>query len=491
MMRRATRLLVLTGVLAAAGALLGTSRAAAAQPLGMVCTNGPSFTLGATSGTIETPDGNTIFMWGYANDATGGAYQDPGPVLCVNQGDVVHVTLNNHLAEPVSIVFPGQEGVTAAGGSAGLLTGEAAPGGSVTYTFTASQPGTYLYESGTDPSKQVEMGLYGAIVVRPAGHPNWAYNDARTAFDPSREFLLVFHSIDPFLHQDVQNGVPYDFSTFHARYFTVTGRAFPDTIQANAIGWLPTQPYGSLVRVSDDAPSPALVRIVNASVLNHPWHPHGFHLRTIAQDGRLLASPAGADASVEHFGDVVPAGATQDNLFTFVERDRFCSGSACTAAGYAAQKPIPVTLPSYQDLTFKDNKTWYSGSPYLGVKGTLPTLVTSYNVCGEFYFPWHSHALNEFVNYDEGFGGLATLLRVDPAPGCTAFASSTKLLATPPNTAVSGSFVSGTSSDLSEFGDTSYYVLASTTVQSSSPCTSRGDWCRRLRRRSRRRTSPS
>ena len=52
----------------------------------------------------------------------------------------------------------------------------------VTYTFTASQPGTYLYESGTNPHKQVHMGLYGALVVRPTGTgfgPNFAYNDAR------------------------------------------------------------------------------------------------------------------------------------------------------------------------------------------------------------------------------------------------------------------------------------------------------------------------
>ena len=40
--------------------------------------------------------------------------------------------------------------------------------------------------------------------------------------------------------------------------------------------------------------------------------------------------------------------------------------------------------------------------------------VTSFNQCGEFYFPWHSHALFEFTNFDEGFGGMATLLRVDP-----------------------------------------------------------------------------
>ncbi len=80
--------------------------------------------------------------------------------------------------------------------------------------------------------------------------------------------------------------------------------------------------------------------------------------------------------------------------------------------------PVPVTIPGLQNLVFKDGVTYYSGSPYLGYKGPLPAGVVSYNQCGEFYFPMHSHALNEFQNFTEGFGGLATLLRVDPPGGC-------------------------------------------------------------------------
>jgi hypothetical protein len=454
-------------VIAGGYALLGGATAFAA-PIGMVCTNGTNFTLRAKAGTIETPDGNSVYMWGYANDLTGAKYQNPAPVLCVNQGDTVTVTLKNSLSEPVSIVFPGQTNVNASGGSSGAFTREAPPGGQVTYTFTASQPGTYLYESGTNPSKQVEMGLYGALVVRPSLGPAYAYNDPATQFNPSREFLLVFHDIDPDFHHAVETGSSPDPNSLHYRYWTVTGRSFPDTIQNNGVPWLSTQPYGALVRVkpydSITNPLPALVRIVNAGFSNHPWHPHGFHLKLIARDGRLLSATAGGDAWTEHFGDVVPAGGAQDDLFWFKDKDKFCAGNACTAAGFGAQNPVPVTIPSYQNLTFKDNATWYSGNPYLGAKGTLPAVVTSYNVCGEFYFPWHSHALNEFVNYDEGFGGLATLLRVDPPPGCTAFPTSTKIQPTPPNTASSGTLVSGSFSDLSEFGDTSYYVVNSTTT---------------------------
>src|SRR5205823_13747164 len=92
----------------------------------------------------------------------------------VTENQTVTVTLTNNLpaaAGNTSILFPGFNG-TATGGVAGLMTQEAAPGGTVTYTFTASSPGTRAYYSGTQGDLQVEMGLYGAIIVLPASVPS-------------------------------------------------------------------------------------------------------------------------------------------------------------------------------------------------------------------------------------------------------------------------------------------------------------------------------
>ena len=151
------------------------------------------------------------------------------------------------------------------------------------------------------------MGMYGALVVRPSidtATEKYAYDDPSTQYDPAREYILIFNEIDPVLHHAVEVGGNYDFNKLHNRYFTVNGREFPDTIQDNGVAWLPNQPYGALVRVQPLAPTnplPALIRMVNAGELNHPFHPHGNHLRLIAQDGRLLLSPGGADASSERF----------------------------------------------------------------------------------------------------------------------------------------------------------------------------------------------
>jgi hypothetical protein len=436
---------------------------AGAPKVGMVCNQGSvlgttrTFNLETKTGYIDTPDGNSVFMWSYDDiNVDSGHFQSPGPVLCATQGETVVVNLTNRLPEASSIVFPGQGGVAASGGTAGLLTTEAAAingttPGSVSYSFSADQPGTYLYESGSDPAKQVEMGLYGALIIRPNTGANYAYGTT-TQFDPSREYLLLLSEIDPDLHHAVEVGATYDLNALRNRYFAINGREFPDTIQDNGSGLLPNQPYGALVRLqpTTSASQPALIRMINAGLLNHPFHPHGNHTREIAQDGRLLLSPTGGSASTEHFGETIGSGQTQDYLLRWDNQSTDTAGNSFNDNWDPTSNPFPVAPPNYRDVFFKDANTWYSGSPYLGYKGTLPTGTTSQNICGEWYFPLHSHALNEFTNFDQGFGGMGTLLRVDPQGGCFSAASSTNL--------VGGTLKGGSVSALSA-DDANYYQV--------------------------------
>jgi FtsP/CotA-like multicopper oxidase with cupredoxin domain len=403
---------LLTAALVASAAFAPGAGAQAPTGTKMACTDGPSFQLTAGPGRISLPDGNDMYMWGYGNRAAGDAFQLPGPVLCATQGQPVTISLLNNLPEATSLSFPGQSGVTSTGGTDGLLGPQVAPGGTITYSFTPSEPGTYLYESGTNPHKQVHMGLYGALVVRPASGPQFAYDDPATEFDPDREYLVLIHDLDADLHRAVERGQTYDVTRKHDVYWTINGRSFPDTIADNGASWLPQQPYSALITTrpfnETSNPLPALVRYVNAGFVNHPFHPHGNHMRLIAQDGRLLRGAGGADTSMEAFTRTLGAGQTYDLFFRWIDADRYDP----------VTNKVPVPVPSNRNLAFKDNASNYSGSPYLGYKAALPPGVTSYNECGEYYFPLHSHALNEFQNFDEGFGGLATLARVDPPAGC-------------------------------------------------------------------------
>ena len=388
---------------------------------GVVCTTSsgtnPTFTLTATDGYISTPDGNTIYMWSYDDGA--GNFQHPGPFLCVNQNDTVTIVLKNKLPEATSLMFPGQDDVTANGApaqpqfdSGGTLTSleqtAGANTGSVTYSFKASQPGTYIYESGTDPEKQVQMGLFGGLIVRPAGHANWTYNSADTQFNTDTEYVMLLSEIDPALHQAIEQHRSYDTTTIHPRYWMINGRSFPDTIADNNAAWLPTQPYGALVHIRpNDAsnPDPALVRYLNVGARNHPFHPHGNNGRLIGRDGRVLQGmDHHEDLSHENFLVLVGSDQTWDVTYNWTDVEQW----------NPTTNQIPVTVPQQQNLTYKDNATWFSGSPYLGYQDDLPNGTTSYNQCGEYYHVWHSHALNEAANYDTGFGGMFTLERIDP-----------------------------------------------------------------------------
>ena len=108
---------------------------------------------------------------------------------------------------------------------------------------------TYLYSSGTDSGEQLNMGLYGALVVRPAGHADQVNDRADSAFNPGHETSTCSREVDPDLHLAVERGEPFDITAYNARYYFINGRSMPDTLAPNNAAWLPNQPYGSLVHI--------------------------------------------------------------------------------------------------------------------------------------------------------------------------------------------------------------------------------------------------
>ena len=197
--------------------------------------------------------------------------QIPGPTLIVTEGQTVSVKLTNNLPTPAgntSILFPGFQ-VSATGGAPGLLAQEASPGGTVTYTFTASSPGTRAYYSGTQSDLQVEMGMFGAIIVLPSHVPaacdtglhfantqvaaahneldfrlaHAAYDHDKTCYD--REYLFQFSEMDPNIHGAAlaqvtakagctvgAPGCSLEILTepYHPASFMINGRSMPDDI---------------------------------------------------------------------------------------------------------------------------------------------------------------------------------------------------------------------------------------------------------------------
>lgn len=385
-----------------------------APSVGLVCEIDPNatFTLSALPGYISMADGNTIFMWSYGVGRDD--FQFPGPVLCVNEGQTVTIVLHNDLPVPTSMVFPGQVGVMANGvpsaaqfDGSGKLTSLAqtvAPGGSITYSFVASRPGTFLYQSGTNPGIQVQMGLHGALVVRPALGANFAYNDPETEFDPEDEYLMMLGEIDPLLHQAIERGETFDMRNYKARYFLINGRTFPDTLAPNNASWLPTQPYGSLAHIYPydpvTNPLPALSRYIGVGTEIYPFHPHAFNSDIIGRDGFPVKGPGGENLWEEKFSIPIGPVQTTDALWSWRDTEN-----------WSDTNPVPIDIPSDQNLTFG---LFWGGTPYLGNTDTLPTGTTTFNQCGEFYHIAHNHALQQITGWGVVLIGQVTFTRIDP-----------------------------------------------------------------------------
>ena len=94
----------------------------------------------------------------------------PGPTLHATQGDLVEVRLTNeNIAAGITLHWHGIDVPNAMDGVAGVTQDAVGKGESFTYRFVAKQAGTYWYHSHQVSHEQVRGGLFGAVVVEPAG----------------------------------------------------------------------------------------------------------------------------------------------------------------------------------------------------------------------------------------------------------------------------------------------------------------------------------
>jgi FtsP/CotA-like multicopper oxidase with cupredoxin domain len=468
--------------------------------------NTPVFALTAGPTYSSQPDGAQIYAWGYGCAATPGfatfsgsgpkpkcpAAQLPGPTMIVKEGDTVTVTLSNALpavAGNTSIVFPGfsvcvgtlsgasatnagtcTPAAVAAAGVPGLLTQEAPAGKAVTYSFFAAKPGTYSYYSGTQPDLQIEMGLFGAIVVLPntvpigcravgstlagvAGETDSrlaasAYDHPDSCYD--REYLFQFSEMNSKVHDDVlaqaqacPNGpcpqAAAILEPYRPNYFLINGRSMPDLMDTPYTSAYPSQPYNGNPQMHPG--EKLLMRVIGQGRWQHPFHFHGNHARVLARDGNMLLSAADGTSLAGPLLFTIPtvSGQTVDAVFTWtgkglnwdVYNHTANDGSSCTpdANGYHSVKtdpnygewcadhgkPIPVTPPDPQIVA---NGQWYGGTPYLGLSGfnpvNLPPGTLNQNPGAGYAYMWHSHNEREITTNDVFPGGLMMMLIIDP-----------------------------------------------------------------------------
>ncbi|MEQ1558447.1 MAG: putative Ig domain-containing protein [Methyloglobulus sp.] len=298
-------------------------RSLLAGAVALACGNALGAEYWLCAGTFDKnmPDGSTVRMWGYA-DVTGvvgnvcpaspsAAYTAPGPQLNVADASLT-VHLQNTLTEPTSLVIPGQEtGMTPVkvGNRVRSFTHEVAPASSGDYTWNNLKPGSYAYQTGTHPAKQVQMGLYGAMIK------DDAVGVAYSGINYDTQVVEFFSEIDPVMHSRVANntyGAPCASPAeqkanpctstigYNPKWFLVNGEVFVD--QTPAV--LPTTIPGG-------APGQTtLIRFINMGLRSHAMILQGASMKVVAEDGRVLPAPH------DQYSLMVAAGKTHDALFT-------------------------------------------------------------------------------------------------------------------------------------------------------------------------------
>ena len=242
--------------LATTGLLLGVGMAAAQQTINLVA--GPA--------AATMPDGSMVPMWGYScgsavagSTATCAQLNNSGPgwspvvitVPYVSTGTSLTINLTNNLSfttgsgtntvptsltivgqvggglgTPTSVASPPHADLTVTWPTAGApgsfvppqqgprvqsFATEVAAGATTPLTWSALRPGTYLLESGTHPSIQGPMGLYGIVVVTtPPTATTTSESAAGTAYPGvtyDADVPVLLSEIDPVQNKAVQAAV--------------------------------------------------------------------------------------------------------------------------------------------------------------------------------------------------------------------------------------------------------------------------------------------
>ncbi len=111
----------------------------------------------------------------------------PGPALFLTRGETVNIELVNRLGEPTSVHWHGMElesyydGVAGFSGTGRSVTPSIQPGESFNAIFTPPRAGTFIYHTHMDDIRQLQAGLYGAMIISEPDAP----------FDPEIDKLLV------------------------------------------------------------------------------------------------------------------------------------------------------------------------------------------------------------------------------------------------------------------------------------------------------------
>jgi manganese oxidase len=251
------------------------------------------------NGSQTMPDGKTLKIWGFVDtnccSGGGGGMRSgpsgggmgggsmggvivPNPLITVNEGDDVEITVNNHSMMEHTLHLHGLDVDTANDGDP-MTYPAIPPMGSYTYKFKASNAGTYFYHCHVHTVLHQQMGMYGPLVVKAANGVNRVWTGG-PVYD--KEYHWVLSEYDSIWH----NSSSINYSYYNPDYFLINGKANPD----------PSNDPKTAVNARKN--QTVLIRLINAGYLVSVVSLDGLPFKVVASDGRPLPSPVDATSQI-------------------------------------------------------------------------------------------------------------------------------------------------------------------------------------------------
>jgi len=222
-------------------------------------------TVTISASEISGNGATTIPVWGFSSEGVYGSGMTPGPVIDAVVGQTITIDVINDDALEHRFEI---EGILT---NTDVILG----GDSATFTVTLNEAGVYRY--GDPDARSRAMGLFGALVVRPADGSSTAWGNG-PSYDQERTWVVT--DMDKTWNDTLWfNPVP---ATYAPNYFLMNGK--------NGFAAM----HDPLSALEGNVGEVFLVRIVNAGQYDQALHFHANHFQVISQDGIKVTDIADA-----------------------------------------------------------------------------------------------------------------------------------------------------------------------------------------------------
>lgn len=173
-------------------------------------------------------DGNNVNFWVFCEGGMAGGGMDggggctlPSPVLELGVGQQANITLNMMMAPQEAAPYNGHtihpHGVDVPTSEDGVPeTGATVNGDTYSFSVDSRYVGSHAYHCHVHTVKHLEMGMYGALIVKDGNR----INSGGPTYD--FEWNMVMSTVDPAYHTAVQDSPV--FADYNPRYFLINGQ---------------------------------------------------------------------------------------------------------------------------------------------------------------------------------------------------------------------------------------------------------------------------